>query len=130
MGRHNRKTSTIYIVNLQINNLHKLMGVIVTLVHRNKRFGGSFKLILGSIIETVFAIIVAPLMMVFHAYLLNFHFCSIRYPNITAAGISFISCLAASIKGVLFSISFACNISLKSSGIRYYSIISIYLYIK
>ncbi|KAA1162653.1 glucans biosynthesis glucosyltransferase MdoH [Pseudoalteromonas fuliginea] len=48
--------------------LPKLMGVIVTLVHRNKRFGGSIKLILGSIIETVFAIIVAPLMMVFHAY--------------------------------------------------------------
>ena len=46
----------------------KLMGVIVTLIHRNKRFGGSIKLILGSIIETVFAIIVAPLMMVFHAY--------------------------------------------------------------
>ena len=46
----------------------KLMGIIVTLIHRNKRFGGSIKLILGSIIETVFAIIVAPLMMVFHAY--------------------------------------------------------------
>ena len=48
--------------------LPKLMGVIVTLVHRNNRFGGSVKLILGSIIETVFAVIVAPLMMVFHAY--------------------------------------------------------------
>ena len=48
--------------------LPKLMGVIVTLVHRNKRFGGSIRLILGSLIETVFAIIVAPLMMVFHAY--------------------------------------------------------------
>jgi membrane glycosyltransferase len=48
--------------------LPKLMGLIVTLVHRNKRFGGAIKLILGSLIETVFAIIVAPLMMVFHAY--------------------------------------------------------------
>ena len=48
--------------------LPKLMGVIVTLVHRKKRFGGALKLILGSIIETIFAIIVAPLMMVFHAY--------------------------------------------------------------
>ena len=46
----------------------KLMGVIVTLVHRNKRFGGSIKLIAGSVIETLFAVIVAPLMMVFHAY--------------------------------------------------------------
>ncbi|WP_417669689.1 glucans biosynthesis glucosyltransferase MdoH [Pseudoalteromonas tetraodonis] len=48
--------------------LPKLMGVIVTLVHRKQRFGGALKLILGSVIETVFAIIVAPLMMVFHAY--------------------------------------------------------------
>lgn len=48
--------------------LPKLMGVIVTLVHRKKRFGGALKLILGSVIETIFAIIVAPLMMVFHAY--------------------------------------------------------------
>lgn len=48
--------------------LPKLMGVIVTLVHRKQRFGGALKLTLGSIIETVFAIIVAPLMMVFHAY--------------------------------------------------------------
>lgn len=48
--------------------LPKLMGVIVTLVHRKQRFGGALKLMLGSVIETVFAIIVAPLMMVFHAY--------------------------------------------------------------
>ncbi|WP_282131766.1 glucans biosynthesis glucosyltransferase MdoH [Pseudoalteromonas aliena] len=48
--------------------LPKLMGVIVTLIHRKKRFGGSIKLISGSLIETIFAIIVAPLMMVFHAY--------------------------------------------------------------
>jgi membrane glycosyltransferase len=46
----------------------KLMGVIVTLAHRNKRFGGTLRLLVGSVIETVFAIIVAPLMMVFHAY--------------------------------------------------------------
>lgn len=48
--------------------LPKLMGVIVTLIHRKQRFGGALKLILGSVIETIFAIIVAPLMMVFHAY--------------------------------------------------------------
>lgn len=48
--------------------LPKLMGLVVTLIHRNKEFGGSIKLILGSLIETVFAIIVAPLMMVFHSY--------------------------------------------------------------
>ena len=48
--------------------LPKLMGIIVTLVHRKNRFGGAIKLTLGAIIETVFAIVMAPLMMVFHAY--------------------------------------------------------------
>jgi len=48
--------------------LPKLMGVIVTLVHRNKAFGGTMKLIAGSVIETIFAIVIAPLMMVFHSY--------------------------------------------------------------
>ncbi|WP_404342847.1 glucans biosynthesis glucosyltransferase MdoH [Pseudoalteromonas mariniglutinosa] len=48
--------------------LPKLLGLIVTLIHRNKQFGGSFKLLVGAIIETVFAIVVAPLMMVFHSY--------------------------------------------------------------
>lgn len=48
--------------------LPKLMGIIVTVIHRNKEFGGTLKLIAGSLLETIFAIIVAPLMMVFHSY--------------------------------------------------------------
>ncbi|CAM4167349.1 glucans biosynthesis glucosyltransferase MdoH [Pseudoalteromonas ostreae] len=60
--------NSLLFVTIVLLLLPKLMGIIVTLLHRNKQFGGSFKLILGSIIETVFAIIIAPLMMVFHSY--------------------------------------------------------------
>ena len=60
--------NSLLFVTIVLLLLPKLMGIIVTLIHRNKQFGGSFKLILGSIIETMFAIIIAPLMMVFHSY--------------------------------------------------------------
>ncbi|MGO2127224.1 MAG: glucans biosynthesis glucosyltransferase MdoH [Pseudoalteromonas prydzensis] len=60
--------NSLLFVTIVLLLLPKLMGIIVTLIHRNKQFGGSFKLIFGSIIETVFAIIIAPLMMVFHSY--------------------------------------------------------------
>jgi membrane glycosyltransferase len=46
----------------------KLMSVLVALVHRRAAFGGAFKLIAGAILETLFAILIAPLMMVFHSY--------------------------------------------------------------
>ncbi|WAJ69305.1 glucans biosynthesis glucosyltransferase MdoH [Catenovulum adriaticum] len=48
--------------------LPKVMGIIIGLIHRRAEFGGFFKLLFGSIIETIFAIIIAPMMMVFHAY--------------------------------------------------------------
>ncbi|AKH69046.1 membrane glycosyltransferase [Spongiibacter sp. IMCC21906] len=48
--------------------LPKLLGLIVALFRRRRAFGGAPSLLLGSLLEAVFAIIVAPLMMVFHAY--------------------------------------------------------------
>ncbi|MCU4674702.1 glucans biosynthesis glucosyltransferase MdoH [Catenovulum sp. 2E275] len=48
--------------------LPKVMGLIIALVHRRAEFGGVFKLIFGFVIETIFAIVIAPMMMVFHAY--------------------------------------------------------------
>lgn len=48
--------------------LPKVFGVIIALVHRRGEFGGAFKLTGGALVETVFAILIAPLMMVFHAY--------------------------------------------------------------
>ncbi len=48
--------------------LPKLLAVLLALVHRRKEFGGAVKLILSSFVEMTFSIIIAPLMMVFHAF--------------------------------------------------------------
>ncbi len=48
--------------------LPKLMGNILALVYRRAEFGGAWRLFWGTLLETVFAILIAPLMMVFHAY--------------------------------------------------------------
>src|SRR5690606_34387864 len=46
----------------------KLLGVIVALVHRRKQFGGIWAILKGSFFETIFALLIAPIMMVYHAY--------------------------------------------------------------
>jgi membrane glycosyltransferase len=46
----------------------KLLGVIVTLTHRRTQFGGTWAILKGAILETLFAILIAPIMMVYHAY--------------------------------------------------------------
>lgn len=46
----------------------KLLGVVVALFHRRKQFGGARAIIKGAIVETVFAVLIAPIMMVYHAY--------------------------------------------------------------
>jgi membrane glycosyltransferase len=48
--------------------LPKVFGVVIALQQRRAQFGGTLRLLMGSLIETVFAILIAPLMMVFHAY--------------------------------------------------------------
>jgi membrane glycosyltransferase len=48
--------------------LPKMMGIIVTLVHRRKQFGGTNAIVRGTIMETIFAVLIAPIMMSFHAY--------------------------------------------------------------
>jgi membrane glycosyltransferase len=48
--------------------LPKVMGVMVAITHRNKEFGGTWAILKGSLIETLFAILIAPIMMAFHAY--------------------------------------------------------------
>lgn len=48
--------------------LPKLMSMVVALTHKRAAFGGSLKLIASTFVETVFAILIAPLMMVFHSY--------------------------------------------------------------
>ncbi len=46
----------------------KIMGIVVAIAHRNRAFGGTWAIIKGAFIETLFAILIAPIMMAFHAY--------------------------------------------------------------
>lgn len=46
----------------------KLLGVIVALTHRRKQFGGARAVVKGTILETIFAVLIAPIMMIYHAY--------------------------------------------------------------
>ncbi len=48
--------------------LPKVMGVIIAILYRRKQFGGAIKLVSGFVVETLFAILIAPMMMAFHAY--------------------------------------------------------------
>lgn len=48
--------------------LPKLMGVLLALVQRRAAFAGVRRLLAGALMETLFAILIAPLMMVFHSY--------------------------------------------------------------
>ncbi|MES2822715.1 MAG: glucans biosynthesis glucosyltransferase MdoH [Pseudomonadota bacterium] len=48
--------------------LPKLLGIIATLTHRRKQFGGTQAILRGTIVETAFAVLIAPIMMSFHAY--------------------------------------------------------------
>lgn len=60
-------TSLLY-VTVAILFTPKLMGCINALVHRREQFGGIRALITGTVVELVMAVIIAPLMMCFHAY--------------------------------------------------------------
>ena len=46
----------------------KFLGVVVALTHRRKQFGGARAIVKGAFIETLFAVLIAPIMMVYHAY--------------------------------------------------------------
>ncbi|SHE39592.1 membrane glycosyltransferase [Modicisalibacter ilicicola DSM 19980] len=46
----------------------KLLGLTVALMHRRKEFGGGLKLTVSALLEIVYSILLAPLMMAFHAW--------------------------------------------------------------
>jgi len=46
----------------------KVMGIISTIAHRREQFGGTKAIIRGTLVETAFAVLIAPIMMAFHAY--------------------------------------------------------------
>jgi membrane glycosyltransferase len=48
--------------------LPKVMGIISTMAHRREQFGGTKAIVRGTLVETAFAVLIAPIMMAFHAY--------------------------------------------------------------
>jgi membrane glycosyltransferase len=46
----------------------KFLGILVALCHRRRQFGGARAIIKGAFIETLFAVLIAPIMMIYHAY--------------------------------------------------------------
>ncbi len=48
--------------------LPKVLGVILALAQRRREFGGGIKLTLSALMEIVYSILIAPLMMAFHAW--------------------------------------------------------------
>lgn len=59
---------TLLYVTATLLLLPKLMALIIALRDRRQAFGGTLVLLKGTLVETAFAILIAPLMMVFHAY--------------------------------------------------------------
>lgn len=48
--------------------LPKLLALVAALLHRRAQFGGAWRLCWGALIETLFSILIAPVMMFFHSY--------------------------------------------------------------
>ena len=45
----------------------KLLGVILALVRHRRQFGGTGRLLLSALLEMLFAVVIAPVMMMFHS---------------------------------------------------------------
>ncbi len=48
--------------------LPKLLGIVLALIQRRQEFGGAWRLLGGATLEVVLSVLVAPIMMAFHAY--------------------------------------------------------------
>jgi membrane glycosyltransferase len=48
--------------------LPKLLGILITFIQRRSEFGGGFTFLKSAVIEFIFAVLLAPLMMLFHSY--------------------------------------------------------------
>ena len=65
------KPATVHlmlIITMVLLLLPKALAIIVTLRDRRAAFGGGRNLLLGALVESLFAILVAPVTMTFHAY--------------------------------------------------------------
>lgn len=64
---HTLMITTLY-VTIALLFLPKMLGFLVTLIYRASDFGGVFVFIRNSIIEFVFAVLIAPIMLLYHSY--------------------------------------------------------------
>ncbi len=48
--------------------LPKVLGIVITLLQRRKEFGGGLNFLKSAVVEFLFAVLLAPVMMMFHSY--------------------------------------------------------------
>lgn len=59
---------TLLTITIGLLLLPKVLGVMIALRDRRQAFGGAVRLVCGAVVEMLFAILIAPLMMMFHAW--------------------------------------------------------------
>lgn len=59
---------SLFLLTIALLFLPKVMGVIVGLWNQGREFGGGIRLFISAILEAVFAVLIAPVMMVYHSY--------------------------------------------------------------
>ena len=59
---------TLVVMTVALLLLPKGLGVLIALRDRRRAFGGAWRILCGALVEMLFAILIAPLMMVFHAW--------------------------------------------------------------
>lgn len=59
---------TLLTITIILLLLPKVLGVAIALRNRRQAFGGARRLLSGAVVEMLFAILIAPLMMMFHAW--------------------------------------------------------------
>ncbi|WP_129139052.1 glucans biosynthesis glucosyltransferase MdoH [Modicisalibacter coralii] len=60
--------ASLLVITVLMLLLPKLLGMIVGLLQRRRDFGGGFRLAVSAFLEVLFSILIAPLMMAFHAW--------------------------------------------------------------
>src|SRR5690606_2009347 len=59
---------SLVVITVLLLLLPKVLGVLIALRDRRRAFGGAWRILCGALVEMLFAILIAPLMMVFHAW--------------------------------------------------------------
>jgi len=65
--KQNVMVTTLW-VTIALLFLPKILGILITLLQRRGEFGGGFAFLKSAIIEFLFAVLLAPVMMMFHSY--------------------------------------------------------------